>query len=91
MIQYFDFTSGFPFTFGAKGEIVFILMTTGMLSFSVAWAVDEEGNALVPPISATNINNIFKYVYVSFGMPFADFCSCRGVRNLIGGRGSDIT
>ena len=38
---------GLPFTFGAKGQDVLTLMTTGILSFSVAWAVDEQGAALV--------------------------------------------
>ena len=58
-IQYFS-VLGLPFTFGAKGEKVLTLMTTGILSFSVAWAVDDQGAALVPPMSTTNINNIFK-------------------------------
>lgn len=37
------------------------LMTTGSVTFSVAWAVDEHGQALVPP-SATNVTSMFKYV-----------------------------
>ena len=61
LVLFYFFTSiGLPFTFGAKGEDVLTLMTTGILSFSVAWAVDDLGNALVPPVSTTNINNLFK-------------------------------
>lgn len=39
------------------------LMTTGTVMFSVAWAVDEQGQALVPP-TAANATSMFKYVQV---------------------------
>ncbi|KAL3869795.1 hypothetical protein ACJMK2_042432 [Sinanodonta woodiana] len=41
--------SGRPFSFGSKGTDTLILMTTGTLTASVAWGVDENGVPLVPP------------------------------------------
>lgn len=32
------------------------LMTTGEISTSVAWAVDENGIPLVPPVTGTALN-----------------------------------
>ncbi|VDI43750.1 coiled-coil and C2 domain-containing protein 2A [Mytilus galloprovincialis] len=47
--------SGLPFTFNKTGEMM-TLMTTGEISTSVAWAVDENGIPLVPPVTGTALN-----------------------------------
>ena len=45
------FFPGVPFSFGAKNEGTETLYTTGELRCSVAWAVNEQGELLVPPSS----------------------------------------
>ncbi|ESO88285.1 hypothetical protein LOTGIDRAFT_219375 [Lottia gigantea] len=55
--------SGVPFTFDVHGTNTMILMTTGILCSSVAWAVDSDGTPLVPPttsIAPTNYYNAMK-------------------------------
>ncbi|XP_066136174.1 coiled-coil and C2 domain-containing protein 2A isoform X3 [Saccopteryx bilineata] len=47
--------SGVPFSFEADGSNQLILMTSGKVSHSVAWAVGENGIPLVPPLSQLNI------------------------------------
>ncbi|KAL4236189.1 Coiled-coil and C2 domain-containing protein 2A [Mactra antiquata] len=54
--------SGLPFTFGKTGQELITLMTTGTLTFSVAWAVNEEGQALVPPTLSSNITSMFNHM-----------------------------
>ncbi|XP_068931042.1 coiled-coil and C2 domain-containing protein 2A [Petaurus breviceps papuanus] len=43
--------SGEPFSFEADGSNKIILMTSGKVSHSVAWAVGENGIPLIPPAS----------------------------------------
>ncbi|XP_036083416.1 coiled-coil and C2 domain-containing protein 2A isoform X2 [Rousettus aegyptiacus] len=43
--------SGVPFSFEADGSNQLILMTSGKVSNSVAWAVGENGIPLIPPLS----------------------------------------
>ncbi|XP_007948277.1 coiled-coil and C2 domain-containing protein 2A [Orycteropus afer afer] len=47
--------SGVPFSFEADGSHQLILMTSGKVSNSVAWAVGENGIPLIPPLSQQNI------------------------------------
>ncbi|XP_012493853.1 PREDICTED: coiled-coil and C2 domain-containing protein 2A [Propithecus coquereli] len=47
--------SGVPFSFEADGSNQLILMTSGKVSHSVAWAVGENGIPLIPPLSQQNI------------------------------------
>ncbi|XP_007496776.2 coiled-coil and C2 domain-containing protein 2A isoform X1 [Monodelphis domestica] len=47
--------SGEPFSFEADGSNKIILMTSGKVSNSVAWAVGENGIPLIPPASQQNI------------------------------------
>ncbi|XP_037386147.1 coiled-coil and C2 domain-containing protein 2A isoform X2 [Talpa occidentalis] len=47
--------SGVPFSFEADGSNQLILMTSGKVSSSVAWAVGENGVPLIPPLSQQNI------------------------------------
>ncbi|XP_053528234.1 coiled-coil and C2 domain-containing protein 2A isoform X1 [Artibeus jamaicensis] len=47
--------SGVPVSFEADGSNQLILMTSGKVSNSVAWAVGENGIPLVPPLSQQNI------------------------------------
>ncbi|XP_058156738.1 coiled-coil and C2 domain-containing protein 2A isoform X2 [Dasypus novemcinctus] len=47
--------SGVPFSFEADGSNQQILMTSGKVSNSVAWAIGENGIPLVPPLSQQNI------------------------------------
>ncbi|XP_006884601.1 PREDICTED: coiled-coil and C2 domain-containing protein 2A [Elephantulus edwardii] len=47
--------SGVPFSFEADGSNQLILMTSGKVSNSVAWAVGENGIPLIPPLSQQNI------------------------------------
>lgn len=42
---------GVPFSFEADGSNQLILMTSGKVSNSVAWAVGENGIPLIPPLS----------------------------------------
>ncbi|KAK3580952.1 hypothetical protein CHS0354_006977 [Potamilus streckersoni] len=51
--------SGRPFSFGSKGTDTLILMTTGTLTASVAWGVNDNGVPLVPPIGPGGPYNIF--------------------------------
>ncbi|XP_052236209.1 coiled-coil and C2 domain-containing protein 2A-like isoform X5 [Dreissena polymorpha] len=53
--------SGMPFTYGSDNSQLEILMTTGILTYSVAWAVDEHGQALVPP-ALVNANTMFTHM-----------------------------
>ncbi|KAM9677470.1 coiled-coil and C2 domain-containing protein 2A isoform 2-T2 [Trichechus inunguis] len=46
--------SGVPFSFEADGGNQLILMTSGKVSNSVAWAIGENGVPLVPPLSQQN-------------------------------------
>ncbi|XP_078534578.1 coiled-coil and C2 domain-containing protein 2A [Lissotriton helveticus] len=46
--------SDVPFSFEADGSNKMILMTSGKLSYSVSWAVAENGVPLAPPISQQN-------------------------------------
>ncbi|XP_024907537.1 coiled-coil and C2 domain-containing protein 2A isoform X3 [Pteropus alecto] len=46
--------SGVPFSFEADGSNQLILMTSGKVSNSVAWAVGENGIPLIPPLSQQN-------------------------------------
>ncbi|XP_052775366.1 coiled-coil and C2 domain-containing protein 2A-like isoform X2 [Mya arenaria] len=54
--------SGLPFTYGIASEDIVILMTTGMVTFSVSWAVDEHGHALVPPSASTHQSSMFQHM-----------------------------
>ncbi|XP_074177634.1 coiled-coil and C2 domain-containing protein 2A isoform X2 [Rhinolophus sinicus] len=47
--------SGVPFSFEADGSNQLILMTSGKVSNSVAWAVGENGIPLIPPLSQQNL------------------------------------
>uniref|UniRef100_A0A4X2JQR3 Coiled-coil and C2 domain containing 2A n=1 Tax=Vombatus ursinus TaxID=29139 RepID=A0A4X2JQR3_VOMUR len=47
--------SGEPFSFEADGSNKMILMTSGKVSNSVAWAVGENGIPLIPPASQQNV------------------------------------
>ncbi|XP_040343586.1 coiled-coil and C2 domain-containing protein 2A isoform X8 [Herpailurus yagouaroundi] len=47
--------SGMPFSFEADGSNQLILMTSGKVSNSVAWAIGENGIPLIPPLSQQNI------------------------------------
>ncbi|KAM5283104.1 coiled-coil and C2 domain-containing protein 2A isoform 5-T5 [Hipposideros larvatus] len=47
--------SGVPFSFEADGSNQLILMTSGKVSNSVAWAVGENGTPLIPPLSQQNL------------------------------------
>uniref|UniRef100_A0AAA9S8A0 Coiled-coil and C2 domain containing 2A n=2 Tax=Bos taurus TaxID=9913 RepID=A0AAA9S8A0_BOVIN len=47
--------SGVPFSFEADGGNQLILMTSGKVSNSVAWAIGENGIPLIPPLSQQNI------------------------------------
>ncbi|KAM4854722.1 coiled-coil and C2 domain-containing protein 2A isoform 1-T2 [Thomomys bottae] len=47
--------SGVPFSFEADGSNQLILMTSGKVSHSVAWALGENGIPLIPPLSQQNI------------------------------------
>ncbi|XP_032189770.1 coiled-coil and C2 domain-containing protein 2A isoform X1 [Mustela erminea] len=47
--------SGVPFSFEADGSNQLILMTSGKVSNSVAWAIGENGIPLIPPLSQQNI------------------------------------
>ncbi|XP_072593856.1 coiled-coil and C2 domain-containing protein 2A isoform X2 [Vulpes vulpes] len=47
--------SGVPFSFEADGSNQLILMTSGKISNSVAWAIGENGIPLIPPLSQQNI------------------------------------
>ncbi|KAG8505864.1 Coiled-coil and C2 domain-containing protein 2A, partial [Galemys pyrenaicus] len=47
--------SGVPFSFEADGSNQLILMTSGKVSSSVAWAVGENGVPLIPPLSQQNL------------------------------------
>uniref|UniRef100_F7I3S9 Coiled-coil and C2 domain containing 2A n=1 Tax=Callithrix jacchus TaxID=9483 RepID=F7I3S9_CALJA len=47
--------SGVPFSFEADGSNQLILMTSGKVSHSVAWAIGENGIPLIPPLSQQNI------------------------------------
>ncbi|XP_048762965.2 coiled-coil and C2 domain-containing protein 2A-like isoform X2 [Ostrea edulis] len=51
--------SGVPFSFGAKNEGTETLYTTGELKCSVAWAVNEQGQPLVPPSSQEQSNMFY--------------------------------
>ncbi|XP_054855261.1 coiled-coil and C2 domain-containing protein 2A isoform X2 [Eublepharis macularius] len=46
--------SGVPFSFEADGSNKMTLMTSGKVSYSVSWAVGENGVPLIPPISQKN-------------------------------------
>ncbi|XP_042840840.1 coiled-coil and C2 domain-containing protein 2A isoform X3 [Panthera tigris] len=46
---------GMPFSFEADGSNQLILMTSGKVSNSVAWAIGENGIPLIPPLSQQNI------------------------------------
>ncbi|KFO25778.1 Coiled-coil and C2 domain-containing protein 2A [Fukomys damarensis] len=46
--------SGVPFSFEADGSNQMILMTSGKVSHSVAWAVGDNGVPLIPPPSQQN-------------------------------------
>ena len=48
-------SSGVPFSFEADGGNQLILMTSGKVSNSVAWAIGENGIPLIPPLSQQNI------------------------------------
>lgn len=50
--------SGVPFSFGAKNEGTETLYTTGELRCSVAWAINDQGELLVPP-STQEQGNMF--------------------------------
>lgn len=52
------FLLGVPFSFGAKNEGTETLYTTGELRCSVAWAINEQGELLVPP-STQEQGNMF--------------------------------
>lgn len=45
---------GVPLSFEADGSNQLILMTSGKVSHSVAWAVGENGTPLIPPLSQQN-------------------------------------
>ncbi|XP_006144956.1 coiled-coil and C2 domain-containing protein 2A [Tupaia chinensis] len=47
--------SGVPFSFEADGSNQLILMTSGKVSHSVAWAIGENGIPLIPPLSQQSI------------------------------------
>ncbi|XP_054564055.1 coiled-coil and C2 domain-containing protein 2A [Eptesicus fuscus] len=47
--------SGVPLSFEADGSNQLILMTSGKVSHSVAWAVGENGTPLIPPLSQQNM------------------------------------
>ncbi|XP_035874755.1 coiled-coil and C2 domain-containing protein 2A isoform X3 [Phyllostomus discolor] len=47
--------SGVPFSFEADGSNQLILMTSGKVSNSVAWAIGENGIPLIPPLSQQSI------------------------------------
>ncbi|XP_015427337.1 PREDICTED: coiled-coil and C2 domain-containing protein 2A isoform X3 [Myotis davidii] len=46
--------SGVPLSFEADGSNQLILMTSGKVSHSVAWAIGENGTPLIPPLSQQN-------------------------------------
>ncbi|XP_016059696.1 PREDICTED: coiled-coil and C2 domain-containing protein 2A [Miniopterus natalensis] len=46
--------SGVPLSFEADGSNQLILMTSGKVSHSVAWATGEHGTPLIPPLSQQN-------------------------------------
>ncbi|XP_069126927.1 coiled-coil and C2 domain-containing protein 2A-like isoform X2 [Argopecten irradians] len=55
--------SGVPFSYGTKLDNEMItLMTTGELCSSVAWAVDENNQPLVPPVSNITKDNVFSAI-----------------------------
>ncbi|KAI5945893.1 Coiled-coil and C2 domain-containing protein 2A [Manis javanica] len=47
--------SGVPFSFEADGSNQLVLMTSGKVSNSVAWAIGENGTPLIPPLSQQSI------------------------------------
>ncbi|XP_012579493.1 PREDICTED: coiled-coil and C2 domain-containing protein 2A [Condylura cristata] len=52
---YLSLLAWVPFSFEADGSNRLILMTSGKVSSSVAWAVGENGVPLIPPLSQQNI------------------------------------
>ena len=69
--------TGVPFKFDATSTVLVILMTSGTFSTSVGWAVDEDGQPLVPPVSQSNSANMFKWVALLFP-PFHSSCQTLG-------------
>ena len=53
---------GTPFSYETDGSNKMSLMTTGVLAAAVAWAIDAQGNILVPP-TAANDNQLYKSVH----------------------------
>ena len=51
---YFAFLTGVNISFDASNANLLSLLTTGSLTMSVAWAVNEDGAVLVPPTAPTN-------------------------------------
>lgn len=69
--------TGVPFKFDATSAVLVILMTSGTFSTSVGWAVDEDGQPLVPPVSQSNSANMFKWVALLF-TPLHSSCQTLG-------------
>uniref|UniRef100_A0A8C8S000 Coiled-coil and C2 domain containing 2A n=1 Tax=Pelusios castaneus TaxID=367368 RepID=A0A8C8S000_9SAUR len=54
MLDHEGVGSGVPFSFEADGSNTITLMTSGKVSYSVSWAVGENGVPLVPLVSQQN-------------------------------------
>ena len=49
--------------FDATSNTIVTLMTSGTVTASVAWAVNEDGVPLVPLPSPGRVSNLFTYVF----------------------------
>ncbi|XP_029446608.1 coiled-coil and C2 domain-containing protein 2A isoform X2 [Rhinatrema bivittatum] len=64
MFEHEGVGSDVPFSFEADGSNKMILMTSGKVSYSVSWAVGDNGVPLVPPISQQNsgVSRVWKNI-----------------------------
>ncbi|CAE1299282.1 CC2D2A [Acanthosepion pharaonis] len=56
--------SGVAVNFDSNSENIAFLNTSGILSCSLAWAVDEKGVPLVPPIGTNSLNKLYSACYL---------------------------
>nr|XP_033804794.1 coiled-coil and C2 domain-containing protein 2A isoform X2 [Geotrypetes seraphini] len=64
MFEHEGVGSDVPFSFEADGSNKLTLMTSGKVSYSVSWAVGENGVPLVPPVSqqSSRISRVWKNI-----------------------------